>query len=100
MLRLAMQSYCPPWEVRTGVKLRVLVDTSPATSVSMATGLPVVMEPSGVSHCRRGDMTRYSTTMAVQVSVRGPPAVVSVGGARVTLGGGRSAGEHVTHSPY
>ena len=100
MLRLAMQPYCPPWEVRTGVKPRVLVDTSPATSVSMATGLSVVMEPSGVSHCRRGDMTRYSTTMAVQVSVRGSPAVVSVGGARVTFGGGRSAGEHVTHSPY
>ena len=95
MLRLAMQLNCPPWEVRTGVKLSVLVDTSPATSVSMATGLSVVREPSAVSHCRRGEITRYSTTMAVHVSVRGLPAVISVWGARMMFGGGRSAGEHI-----
>ena len=34
MLRLAMQSYCPPWEVRTGVKLSVLVDTSPSPDIA------------------------------------------------------------------
>ena len=69
------------------------MDSFPRTSVLLAiAGLPAVgmKEPSALSHCRVGVVTRNSSTVAVQVTERVSPAVVRGGEGAVTTGGGRA----------
>ena len=76
MLILALQVYLPPWEVSSGLKVRVRV-----VFVPMVIGGPTVMSLSPTTclsvsnHSRVGSTTTFSTTAAVQIRVCACPAV-------------------------
>ena len=86
----ALQMYCPPWDVCSGLNVRLRVNTLPviitAPNVILLTVVSLVY-----SHSISGSTKRLSTTVVLQVRVYTSPAVVDPSGMMTTSGVG-SAG--------
>ena len=86
---VALHVYCPPWDVRTGVNLSVLVrfnrESAVITWMSLSTS-----KSTGASHCsiRSSVSEPPSSRVIVQVREKDCPAVSVPCGDIVTLGGG------------
>ena len=75
---VASQVYCPPWDVRRGVNLSVLlrdaVDLSTTISISLSVSTLI---PSGVTHCtvKSSVSEPLSSRVTVQMKENSFPAV-------------------------
>ena len=75
---VALQVYCPPWDVRRGVNLSVLlrdaVDLSTTISISLSV---LILIPTGVTHCsvKSSVSEPPSSRVTVQIKENTFPAV-------------------------
>ena len=87
---VALQVYCPPWDVRTGVNCSALVRDKVDTSLTTAMLVSILIS-TGASHCtvRSSVSGPPSSRVTEQVREKDSPAVgVPPGGEILTLGGG------------
>ena len=90
---VALQVYCPPWDVRTGVNCSALVRVPMESPGNIWIPLSVLIS-TGASHCTiKSSVSKPpSSRVTEQVREKGSPAVgVPSGGGILTMGGG--AGE-------
>ena len=86
---VALQVYCPPWDVRTGVKCSALVRVKVDTSLTTATLLSILIS-TGASHCtvRSSVSGPPSSTVTEQMREKDSPAVTVPDEEIVALGRG------------
>ena len=88
---VALQVYCPPWDVRKGVKFRVLLWATVELVISIPISLSLsILIPSGVTHCtvKSSVSEPPSSRVTVQMKENSFPAVRVPVGEIVTLGRG------------
>ena len=86
---LALQMYCPPWDVHSGLNVRLRVNTLPVIITAPTVILvSLTVVPLVHNHSISGSTTRLSTTVALQVRVYTSPAVLGPSGMMTTSGGG------------
>ena len=74
MLILALQMYLPPWEVCSGLKVRIRVVFVPVV-IELPTDISLPPTAFLFSHSSVGSTIKFTITMAVQVRVYACPAV-------------------------
>ena len=85
---LALQMYCPPWDVCSGKNVRLRVNKLPSIIIVPTVILvPSTIVPLLYNHAISGLTARFSTTVAMQVRVCTSPAVVEPSGLMITSGG-------------
>ena len=90
---LATQMYCPPWDVRRGLKVRLRVLFPPDTVLVSLLLVPFTTSLPSFIHTTSGTTTSPSTTFTVHTSEYTDPAVELPYEDVVITGGGRAGGE-------
>ena len=97
---VALQVYCPPWDVRTGVNFSALVRAIVEMSLITIAILLSILISTGGSHCtvRSSVSEPPSARVTEQVRVKGSPAVSVPVAEIVALGRGAEARDEIYSS--
>ena len=97
---VALQVYCPPWDVRTGVNCSALVRTKVETSLITIAILLSILISTGASHCtvRSSVSGPPSARVTEQVREKGSPVASVPVEEIVTLGRGATIRDKIYNS--